>query len=170
MVISISSPLSGRVIPLSEVSDRAFAEKMMGEGVAVIPDGGTVFSPFAGVVDTVADTGHAVGLRSDEGIELLIHVGLETVKLKGSAFTVRVAEGDRVEEGSPLIDFDLRAILAAGCETATPITVINGDAFEVSVDTRFAAAVGALAGAAAGTAGSSVAVGEPLLLATEVEA
>jgi PTS system beta-glucosides-specific IIC component len=157
------------VIPLSEVSDPAFAEKMMGEGVAIIPDGGTVFAPFAGVVDTVADTAHAVGLRSDEGIELLIHVGLETVRLKGAAFTLHVGEGQRVEAGAPLLDFDLQAILAAGCDTATPITVINGDAFEVSVASRFAALAAGTAAGAADPAGWPIAPGEPLLIAKKVD-
>ncbi len=127
--VSIASPLSGAVVPLESVPDEAFAGRMMGEGVAVLPDEGIVVAPFAGVVETVPDSRHAVGLRSDGGVELLVHVGVETVSLGGKYFTVRVAEGDRVKAGDVLIEFDLEAVRAAGFRTETPVIVINGDDF-----------------------------------------
>lgn len=123
--ITVGSPLSGKVVPLETVSDRAFAEKMMGEGVALVPSGGELFSPVNGAVETIAETAHAVGLRSDEGVELLIHLGLETVNLKGQHFTSCVAEGDRIKTGDVLIRFDLAAIQDAGYDTITPVTVVN---------------------------------------------
>ncbi|PKL24221.1 MAG: hypothetical protein CVV47_10755 [Spirochaetae bacterium HGW-Spirochaetae-3] len=149
--ISIASPLSGAVIPLESVPDEAFAKKLMGDGVAVLPDEGIVVAPFDGVVETVPESLHAVGLVSDEGVELLVHVGVETVSLGGRYFTVRVAEGDRVKAGDVLIEFDLEAIRAAGYRTETPVIVVNGDDY---------------AGAGSVAAGT-VRRGEPLLVLRE---
>ncbi len=138
--ITVPSPLTGSIVALETLSDRAFAEKMMGEGVAVLPEEGVLRSPVDGTVDTIAETSHALGLHADSGFDLLIHVGLETVNLKGKHFYACVAEGARVRVGDILLRFDLDAIRAAGYQTVTPITVVDGEKFQ-SVRGTGAAAV-----------------------------
>ncbi|MBT2287566.1 PTS glucose transporter subunit IIA [Paenibacillus albidus] len=119
------SPLAGAVSPLSELPDEAFASGAMGKGIVIEPSSGRLTSPVNGTVTTVFPTGHAIGITSNEGAELLIHVGVNTVKLKGKYFDKKVQEGDIVKQGDLLLEFDVEAIRAAGFVTATPVIVTN---------------------------------------------
>lgn len=125
----IASPLDGTVVELSEVPDPVFGGGVMGPGVAIEPTGNTVVSPGAGTVAAAQPTGHAFGLELDNGVELLIHVGIDTVNLKGEGFEVHVKAGDRVEQGTPLVTFDRAVIEKAGYPLITPVIVLNADAF-----------------------------------------
>ena len=128
---SVASPIQGRAVPLSEVKDQTFSSGMLGPGVAVAPAEGPVVSPVDGEVLVAFPTGHAYGLRSASGVELLIHVGMDTVKLDGKGFTPHVKAGDKVRRGTPLVDVDWAAIKAAGYETVTPVVVSNAAVFDV---------------------------------------
>lgn len=125
--LTIANPVSGEVIALSEVNDATFSSGVLGEGYAVIPIEGKVTAPFDGKVETLMDTHHALGLVSNSGIEMLIHVGLETVTLNGKYFTPKVAEGDSFKKGDVLLTFDLEAIKKEGYDTTTPVVVSNAD-------------------------------------------
>ena len=126
----VTSPVSGKVIPLSEVKDPAFADGALGDGVAIIPENGTIVAPFDGTVSMIFETGHAVGLLSEDGVEVLIHVGLDTVNLEGKYFEKKVNNGDKVVAGQPLIQFDLNAVRNAGYDVTTPVLVTNMDKFK----------------------------------------
>lgn len=121
----IVSPMAGEVVALNEINDVTFAGEHMGKGIAIRPTSGRVVSPITGVVQTVYRTKHAIGLVSDDGVEMLIHIGQDTVKLKGEHFTTHVKDGDRVNAGDLIVEFDLQAIKDAGYETVTPIIVTN---------------------------------------------
>ena len=125
----IESPLAGTVIPLSEVHDEVFASEMMGKGCAVIPKEGKVYAPFDGKVVGLLDSHHAVGMESTDGVEVLIHVGMDTVKLNGKCFTIHVEEGEQVKKGQLLLEFDISGIKEAGYEVTTPIIITNSDEF-----------------------------------------
>ncbi len=125
----IASPLDGTVVPLAEVPDPVFSKGTMGPGVAVLPSGGTAYSPGNGIVVAAQPTGHAFGLVLDGGIEVLIHVGIDTVQLKGEGFDVKVNKGDRVTVGTPLVTFDRKVIEDAGYSLVTPVIVMNGKKF-----------------------------------------
>lgn len=143
----ILAPISGSVIALDQVPDSTFASGLLGKGVAIIPAVGKVIAPFTGEVASLFQTKHAIGLQSDSGIELLIHIGIDTVKLDGVPFTAHVKEGDRVQAGDLLIEFDRQAILDAGYDLATPIIISNSDDYR-EIDT---------------VAPSAVEAGQPLL-------
>ncbi|GEL15985.1 beta-glucoside-specific PTS transporter subunit IIABC [Pediococcus cellicola] len=121
----VYSPVKGEMINLESVADDTFAQKMLGDGVAIIPEEGKIYAPFDGEVMTVFPTKHAIGLKSDNGIELLIHIGLDTVNLKGAPFTAHVADNDKIKKGQLLMDVDLAAIKQAGYDTTTPVIVTN---------------------------------------------
>ena len=121
----VQAPMSGKVIPLSEVNDSVFSSEMMGKGVAILPDKGVVKAPFSGKVVTVTPTKHAIGLVSDDGIELLIHVGIDTVSLNGQFFDVLVKEGDEMKTGDHLLSFDIEGIQSNHLDVVTPIIVTN---------------------------------------------
>ncbi|WP_339313370.1 beta-glucoside-specific PTS transporter subunit IIABC [Paenibacillus sp. FSL M7-0896] len=121
----VVSPLAGTLQPLDTLPDEAFASGAMGKGIVIEPSSGILTSPVNGTVTTVFPTGHAIGITSEGGAELLIHVGVNTVKLKGQHFTKKVQEGDKVVKGQLLLEFDLEAIRAAGFVTATPVIVTN---------------------------------------------
>lgn len=123
----LASPLSGDVLPLNEVEDQAFASGMMGQGLAIKPHEDTVYAPAAGEVTVLFPTGHAIGLTLDNGTELLIHVGMDTVQLNGQGFTSFVQVGDRIQAGQPLLGFDRAIIEQAGYSLVTPIIVTNSD-------------------------------------------
>ncbi len=122
---ALKSPMAGRVVSLDDVADKVFASRALGEGVGVVPTDGRVASPVAGVLLTVAKTGHAFGIKTDDGVEVLVHIGIDTVRMKGEGFTVKVAKGDRVAPGDLLAEVDLDAIRAAGYDTTTVVTVTN---------------------------------------------
>ena len=123
----IEAPIPGEVIPLTAVKDQTFASGVLGEGYAIVPSEGKVYAPFDGVCENLFDTLHAMGLMSDSGVELLIHVGLETVGLNGAPFTAHIKTGDRFKKGDLLLEFDIDAIKTAGCEIQTPIIVTNAE-------------------------------------------
>lgn len=121
----IYSPLNGKIVPLSEVNDPTFAEEILGKGVAIIPSDGHLVSPVKGKVIQVFETLHAVSLVSDDGVEVLLHIGLDTVKLKGKFFKSHVKNGDSVQIGTPLVDFDVNGIKSEGYDVVTPVVVTN---------------------------------------------
>lgn len=125
----VYSPVQGEMITLDSVNDPTFAQKMLGDGVAVIPEDGKFYAPFDGVVETVFPTKHAIGLKSDTGIELLMHIGLDTVELKGKPYDVKVKANQRVKKGDLLVKADLDAIKKAGYDTTTPLIVTNSKEF-----------------------------------------
>ena len=126
----ISSPLTGKAMPLSDVADGVFSEGMLGQGAAVEPVSGEVKAPCDAEISMVFDTKHAIGLTTEDGLELLIHVGIDTVQLNGKCFDVKVKVGDRVKKGDLLSIVDLEGIKAAGYRTVTPIIVSNSEDFE----------------------------------------
>ena len=123
----VYAPLAGEAVAISEVPDPTFSSGAMGNGIAIKPTDGKVCSPVNGTVDMMFDTGHAVTLVSDNGIEILIHVGLETVGLEGKPFQVKVQNGQKVKKGDILMIADLVAIEAAGLPTITPVLICNTD-------------------------------------------
>lgn len=127
---TVYSPLEGESVPLSSVNDQTFASGILGNGVAVKPSAGRVVAPFSGEVSTLFDTQHAIGLTSDDGVELLIHVGLNTVELEGQYYDAKVKMGDRVEIGQTLIEFDKDKIENTGYETVTPVIISNIDSYK----------------------------------------
>lgn len=132
----VFAPLKGKVIALSEVNDGVFSEGMLGEGVAIEPSEGKVFAPFDGEVQMVYDTKHALGLLSNDGIELLVHVGIDTVQLNGKCYDVKVENGQKIKKGQLLVQVDLKGIADAGYRTVTPVIVTNSDDFsEIKVNT-----------------------------------
>ncbi len=146
----VLAPMTGSVLALENVPDTTFASGLLGKGVAMIPAEGKVIAPFNGEVASIFQTKHAIGLESDSGIELLIHVGIDTVKLDGAPFTAHVKEGDKVRAGDLLLTFDRQAILDAGYDLATPIIISNSDDYpELEI-----------------VAGSAVSAGQPLLSIT----
>ena len=123
--IELASPLSGEIIPLSQVEDAVFAGGVLGEGLAIIPSEGKVYAPADGIISAVVDSKHAVGITTDTGVEILIHVGLDTVQLGGEGFTLHCKAGDKVKKGSLLLEFDMGKIKEAGFPVTTPVLVSN---------------------------------------------
>lgn len=127
--ISITSPVEGKVIPLTEVKDPIFSQEILGKGAAIIPKKGVVYAPFDGKVDAVFETGHALGLVSEDGVELLVHVGIDTVNLKGKYFTPKKKSGDTMKKGDILLEFVIDKIKADGYDVTTPIIISNTEQF-----------------------------------------
>ena len=119
--------MNGKVVPLSEVPDEVFATGVLGEGVAILPSDGKVYAPCDAAVSQMMDSRHAIGLVADNGVEILIHVGLETVALEGKPFTYHVKADQEVKKGDLLLTADLDAITAAGCKLFTPVIITNSD-------------------------------------------
>lgn len=122
--VTLAAPVSGQLMPITAVADQVFSQKMMGDGFAVAPSDGQIVAPADGEIKTVAETKHAVMLTTTSGLELMLHLGLDTVELKGAPFDVQVKVGDRVTTGQLLAKMDLAAVEAAGKPT-TVITVIT---------------------------------------------
>ncbi len=158
--LRLDSPIQGKLVPLSEVKDPAFASGAMGRGAAVSEPAGKVYSPVDGEVTVLFETKHAIGLHGENGADILIHVGLDTVNLKGEHFTAHVAQGDKVKRGQLLLEFDVAAIVAAGYDVTTPVLVTNAADFgkitvalgaqEISDSVEAAAEVPAAAASASG--------------------
>ncbi|WP_088815996.1 MULTISPECIES: beta-glucoside-specific PTS transporter subunit IIABC [Listeria] len=123
------SPIEGDVITLAEVKDEAFSSGALGKGAAVVPTEGKLYAPASGTITTIFPTGHAVGITTDDGGEVLMHVGMDTVQLNGEHFTTHVKQGDRVEKGQLLTEFDIAKIVAAGYDITTPIIVTNSEKY-----------------------------------------
>lgn len=133
----VASPLKGEVKDLSTVEDEAFATGVLGQGVAIMPSEGKLYAPFDGEITAFFPTGHAVGMLSEDGIEILMHVGMDTVKLDGEGFTAKVAQGDKVKKGDLLLEFDMSKIKVAGYSVITPVIVTNSDQFADVVPSAF---------------------------------
>ncbi|MDE6150143.1 MAG: glucose PTS transporter subunit IIA [Ruminococcus sp.] len=122
--------LSGEIVPLEDIEDEAFSQKVLGDGIAVEPTAGKLYSPCDGKVDMVFDTKHAINLISDDGCEILLHIGIDTVKLLGKHFKSHVTDGQRIRKGDLLITFNISEIRRAGFKTTTPMIVCNSDEYE----------------------------------------
>jgi sugar PTS system EIIA component len=125
--LEIFAPVNGEIIPIEHVPDPVFSEKMMGDGIAIIPSEGNICSPVAGKIIQVAPTKHAIGILAEDGTEILIHIGLETVALKGEGFSVVVNVGDKVSVGQLLITVDLEFIKTNAKSIVTPIVITNSN-------------------------------------------
>lgn len=128
----IPSPIKGKVINLKDINDSAFSSGALGKGVAIEPSEGKLYAPVSGTVSALFPSNHAIGIKSDNGIELLIHIGLNTVQLDGKYFKAHVKQGSRIEKGQLLIEFDIEAIKNAGFELTTPVVVTNHDKYSIS--------------------------------------
>lgn len=124
--VQITAPVSGKVIPINEVPDKVFSDKVLGDGIAIIPADGKILSPVDGIVSSVSDTKHAYGFTSDDGLEVLVHFGLETVALRGEGFTPHVKEGDRVKTGDLIAEVNINVLKEKGIQTITPVVVCDG--------------------------------------------
>lgn len=133
--IDIASPIKGKVLKLESMKDDAFASGVLGKGAAILPEDGNVFAPADGVVSTLFPTLHALGLETDDGVEILIHIGLDTVQLEGEGFEAMVKQGDRVQKGQLLVKFDMEFIESKGFCLETPVIVANTDEFLDVVET-----------------------------------
>lgn len=125
--IQIYAPLSGEYVKIEDIPDPVFAQKMMGEGFGINPTEGTVVSPIEGNVDNVFPTKHAIGLKAENGLELLVHIGLDTVQLDGEGFEVLVDSGDTVKVGDPIIKFDVEYIRNNAKSVISPVIITNSD-------------------------------------------
>lgn len=132
----IGSPLVGKLVPLSEVKDEAFAGGALGKGVAVLPYEGKVVSPVDGVLTTLFPTGHAIGITSDSGAEILIHIGMDTVQLEGKHFNAKVKQGEKIKKGQLLLEFDVEAIKNEGFEVITPVIVTNSQNYLEVIESK----------------------------------
>ena len=132
----IGSPLKGKIVPLAEVKDDAFAQGILGKGIAILPSEGKIVSPVDGVLTTFFPTAHALGITSNTGAEILIHVGMDTVQLEGKHFTPKAKQGDKVKKGQLLLEFDIKAITEAGYEIITPVIVTNSNNYLDVVETN----------------------------------
>lgn len=131
-----ASPLSGKVIPLSEVTDAAFSSGVLGKGVAILPDKGEVKAPADGTIQAIFPTKHAIGMVTENGVELLIHIGMNTVQLEGEGFTSRISEGMKVKKGDVLVTFDKALIEGKGYSLETPVLITNADDIVEIVETE----------------------------------
>lgn len=123
--ITVYSPLKGTVIPLDQVEDEAFSSGVLGKGTAVIPEEGVLWAPADGTISAMFPTGHAIGMVTESGAEVLMHVGMDTVKLNGEGFKPLIKAGDQVRKGQPLLEFDMKLIQEAGYSLVTPVLVTN---------------------------------------------
>ncbi|GFI08736.1 PTS system beta-glucoside-specific EIIBCA component [Lachnospiraceae bacterium] len=139
---AVCSPLDGKLIDITEVKDEVFSAGILGDGMAVIPEKGELYAPVDATVDTVFDSKHAISLIGDNGAEILLHVGLDTVKLEGMHFEPQVKNGDRVKAGQLLMKFDIKEIKKAGYDIVTPIIITNSDKYKLSKATGGLVSVG----------------------------
>ncbi|MFC7063305.1 PTS sugar transporter subunit IIA [Halobacillus seohaensis] len=123
----ILAPVSGKVVSLDDVPDPVFSQRMMGDGVAIEPDNGQVVSPIDGEIVQLFPTNHAVGIKTKSGVEVLVHIGLETVAMEGEGFEGHITTGDKVQAGDPLVTFDINLVKEKAKSTITPIVITNYD-------------------------------------------
>ena len=124
------APIEGEAIELAKVSDPTFGEEILGKGIAIVPSVGKVYAPIDATIEMVFDTKHAVGLSTESGMELLIHIGINTVELGGKYYTTHVKDGDQVKKGQLLVSFDMDKIKEAGYDVTTPLIVTNSDDYK----------------------------------------
>ncbi|HBF4081312.1 beta-glucoside-specific PTS transporter subunit IIABC [Clostridioides difficile] len=132
----VTSPIKGEVLKLSDIEDAAFASGVLGQGVAIIPSDGKVVAPVDGVVTTLFPSLHAIGILSDTGVEVLIHIGLNTIQLEGRCFEACIKQGDRITKGQTILNFDVGAIKELGYSTVTPIVITNSSQFLDVIETE----------------------------------
>lgn len=131
--MEVLAPISGNAVPLAEVPDEVFAQGMAGEGGAVVPSAsGEAVAPVSGTLVKLFEGGHAFGIATEDGVELIVHLGLDTIEMRNGGFEKLATEGDRVEVGQPIVRFDLEEIRAAGYDPVTPVVVTNADEHPVS--------------------------------------
>ena len=130
--ISLKAVEDGRTIPMDEVNDQTFAQELLGPGIAIVPSNGTVVSPINGTIATVMDTKHAVCIQGEDGLELIVHAGLDTVELNGKYYQTYKEIGDQVKAGDVLLEFDLEEITKAGYDVTTPIVITNLGDYKIS--------------------------------------
>ena len=140
---TISSPLQGKAIALEEVKDEVFSQKILGDGIAVVPEKGELYAPADGVIESVFGTKHAISMKTNAGAELLMHIGMDTVKRDGKGFDPQVKDGETVKKGQLLMKFDLDGIKADGYDVTTPIVVTNADEFTIKTVAEGAVVPGA---------------------------
>jgi glucose-specific phosphotransferase system IIA component len=128
----VYAPQDGEVKPLAEMPDQIFADKVLGDGVCLLPINNKVYSPVSGIVDTIPETNHAIGLIADDGAEIMIHIGVDTVDMNGSGFSMKVKPGQHVKVGQFLCEADLGQIKAAGHPIHTAMVVSNGNEYRVT--------------------------------------
>lgn len=124
--MKLKSPLTGKLVSMSDVKDPVFSQKMMGDGFAIIPSANEVVSPVDATIEVLYPTGHAIGLRTEDGIEILIHLGIDTVKSKSNSFKLLKQVGDSVKAGEPIIQMNLKQLLKEGYDMTTPIVFLSG--------------------------------------------
>lgn len=127
--MKVVSPIDGKSKLLEDVNDEAFAGKMMGDGIAVVPSNGILYAPVSGQVTMVFPTNHALGIKSEDGMEILIHIGIDTVELNGKGFTGLVKQGDFVKAGDKLIEFDLDLVKVSGYDSDVMVIITNTSDF-----------------------------------------
>ena len=126
----LQSPLTGELVALSDVPDEVFSSGVLGKGIAVNPSEGKIFAPADAEVTTLFPTGHAIGLKTSKGTEILIHIGMDTVKMNGDGFKTHIQQGDKVKQGQLLIEFDIGKIKKAGYPIITPVIVTNSASYK----------------------------------------
>lgn len=124
--MKLKSPLTGKLVSMSDVKDPVFSQKMMGDGFAIVPSANEVVSPVNAIIEVLYPTGHAIGLRTEDGIEILIHLGIDTVKSKSNSFKLLKQVGDTVKAGDPIIHMNLKQLLKEGYDMTTPIVFLSG--------------------------------------------
>lgn len=127
--IAIGAPAAGKLVSIKEVSDPTFSDEVLGKGAAIIPEDGKFYAPVEGTISTIFPTGHAAAIIGSNGAEVLIHIGLDTVKLEGKHFTIHATEGQKVKKGDLLLEADLDQIKAEGYDIITPVIICNSDEF-----------------------------------------
>ena len=132
--VILYAPITGKSIALESVQDQMFAKKMLGDGVAFIPITDTICAPCDGKITMIANTCHAIGILADNGAEILIHIGLDTVNLKGKGFKVLINNGDKVKKGTPLIQIDITFMIEQGIDLTTPMVITNTSAFSMTIE------------------------------------
>jgi glucose-specific phosphotransferase system IIA component len=125
-VTTLGSPFTGEVVPLEEVADDVFSQRIMGDGVAVLPSEGRVVAPVAGTLGKLFEGGHGFAIETPDGVQVLVHIGLDTVHLKGDGFTVKASEGDEVSVGDAIVTVDLDRMRELGIDMVSPVVVISG--------------------------------------------
>lgn len=129
----ILAPISGEVKDIKECEDPVFAQEIVGKGTLIVPSEGALYSPVDGTISMLAETGHAIGITSVSGAEILIHVGLDTVELEGKPFTLKATKDQQVKKGDLLVEFDIDAIKAAGKSTQSPVIITNPDQYSINI-------------------------------------
>ena len=127
---ALAAPVAGKVVPLAKVEDEIFSSEMLGKGIAILPEENILKSPVKVEIVTIFDTQHAIGLKTDDDVEVLIHIGIDTVNLKGQHFNALAKVGDRVEVGTPIMEVDFASVKEAGYDIITPVIVTNTAAFK----------------------------------------